>query len=167
MNIEFRNATLQDVGEIMHLIKAAIINMEKHNIYQWDDVYPTKEDFENDIEKGHLQVGVINFKIAVVYAINQEFDEQYKNGQWKYGSNKFCVIHRLCVSPDFQNKGIARKTLEHIEIVQSELGTESIRLDAFSKNPYALNLYKHCGYEKVGYAEWRKGLFYLMEKQLS
>lgn len=74
------------------------------------------------------------------------------------------MIHRLCVNPAFQKQGIAKKTLAYIE---SELRTEgiaSIRLDAFSENPYALALYEHAGYQRVGHADWRKGRFYLYER---
>lgn len=40
------------------------------------------------------------------------------------------------------------------------------RLDAFTENPFALKLYDNLGYSRVGYADWRKGRFYLMEKYL-
>lgn len=166
MNVTFKNATLHDLNEIMDVIKTAIKNMNQNNIPQWDALYPTSEDFKDDIAKGYLHVGMVDSKIAVVYAVNKECDEAYKNGKWKSHDGEFCVIHRLCVNPNFQNQGIARKTLEHIEETQRKRGVKSIRLDVFSKNPYALKLYAHFGYEKVGEAEWRKGLFYLMEKQL-
>lgn len=46
-------------------------------------------------------------------------------------------MHRLCVNPVFQNRGIAKSALLHIE---NELKAISI------------------------HADWRKGKFYLMEK---
>lgn len=51
------------------------------------------------------------------------------------------------------------------EILKTE-GIQSIRLDTFSLNPYALKMYQTLGYQKVGEVKWRKGLFYLFEKQL-
>ena len=42
----------------------------------------------------------------------------------------------------------------------------SVRLDVYSENPYALRLYQGNGYMKRGYADWRKGRFFMMEKQL-
>lgn len=51
------------------------------------------------------------------------------------------------------------------DILQKE-GIRSIRLDVFSQNPYALKMYEALGYQKVGGASWRKGLFYLLEKKL-
>lgn len=166
MFIEFRKAQLQDLEEIMSLMEKAITNMEKSNIHQWDDLYPTKDDFKRDIENGDLEIGTVNKVIAVVYAVNTDQEEEYKRGQWRLLNSKFVVIHRLCVHPAFQHCGIARIALEHIECLQKELGVESIRLDVFTENPYAIRLYEHYGYERVGYADWRKGRFNLMEKQL-
>ena len=77
------------------------------------------------------------------------------------------MIGRLCVHPDFQNNGIGKITMEYIESKLSKAGIESIRLDAFNKNSYALKLYKNLGYKIVGYADWRMGRFYLMEKFLA
>ena len=41
----------EDIEAITTLIQEAIKEMEKHNIYQWDEIYPTVEDFEDDIKK--------------------------------------------------------------------------------------------------------------------
>lgn len=46
-------------------------------------------------------------------------------------------------------------------------GIQAVRLDAFSLNPYALRLYERLGYRKTGEVTFRKGVFYLYEKELS
>lgn len=164
MEISYRAASIDDLDDIFQLVENAVKQMERDNIHQWDIVYPTKEDFRNDIKKNELFAGIINEKIVVVYAISKECDEQYKNGEWKYIGDQFKVIHRLCVSTDFQKKGIAQITLLHIESELVSLGMKAIRLDVFSDNPYALKLYSNNGYHRVGIANWRKGKFFLMEK---
>ena len=166
MEISYRTASIDDLDDISQLVDNAIKQMERDNIHQWDSVYPTKEDFRNDIGKKELYIGIINEKIVAVYALNKECDEQYKNGEWKYIGDNFSVIHRLCVAPDFQNKGIAQKTLLHIELELKSLGVQAIRLDVFCKNPYAMKLYSNSDYHRVGIAHWRKGEFLLMEKLL-
>lgn len=166
LSLEFRIAETEDLQEIYSLVKFAVENMEKRKIYQWDDVYPDKEILLNDIKKQQLFVGLLNNKIAVIYVLNQECDEEYKNGKWNCENASYCVIHRLCVNPAFQNKGIGRKTMEHIEKELVGEGIESVRLDVFTENPYALKLYERLNYVKVGTADWRKGRFYLMEKYL-
>ena len=166
MNIVYRKAQIKDLDKIETLIRNAIYEMESHNIMQWDDLYPVKEDFEQDIKKKHLYVGCIDNEIAVVFALNQEFDDAYNDGKWKALENSFFVIHRLCVNPKYQNRGIAINTMKFIEKTLMDEGIEAIRLDVYSENTYALKLYNKCGFINVGKAEWRKGTFYLMEKIL-
>lgn len=164
--MNYRLAEERDIDAVCALITSAIAEMERNNIYQWDNIYPTKEDFTNDIIKKTLYVGTIDDDIAVVYAINQDADEQYANGTWAYPDSNYSIIHRLCVNPKFQNRGVAKETLNNIETTLREAGTESVRLDVFTENPFALKLYRRNGYAEVGTAHWRKGTFLLMEKHL-
>lgn len=166
MTLQYRKATSDDIEEICSLISHAIDEMIRHDILQWDELYPTREDFLADINKNHLYVGLIDKRIAVVYALNQECDAEYQNGLWKYPDEPYYVLHRLCVDPDFQNRGVARHTLLHIETELLKKNIHAIRLDAFSNNPFSLKLYDSLNYTRVGYADWRKGRFYLMEKYL-
>lgn len=166
MEITYRSAKENDIDAIWDLVSCAIKNMEDYNISQWDDLYPTREDFLTDIQKGELFVGLLKDKIAVIYTLNKECDDKYQDGEWKYPNSEFRVIHRLCVHPSYQNRGIARSTLMYIESKLSEEYIDTIRLDVFSNNPFALKLYGNNGYEKVGSVDWRKGKFFLMEKHL-
>lgn len=166
MEISYRAAVMDDLEDIFRLVECAVKQMEQEKIFQWDSIYPTKEDFRNDIKNKSLYIGVIHDKIVVVYALNEQCDEQYKNGQWQYAGEKYKIIHRLCVSPDYQNKGVARITLIHIEKELKSLGVKAIRLDVFCENPYALKLYTNNGYQRTGVACWRKGKFFLLEKQI-
>lgn len=166
MEISYRAASIDDLDDIFKLVENAIKRMEYNNIHQWDSAYPSKEDFSNDIKNNELYIGMINGKIVVVYALNKECDEQYKNGEWQYVGDKFNVIHRLCVSPDFQKKGVAHTTLSHIESELGILGIKAIRLDVFCENPYAIKLYSNNGYNQVGITHYQKGEFLLMEKLL-
>ena len=164
--MDFRIAKIQDLEEICAIVKTAVKTMEQNGIYQWDELYPIERDFADDIEKKQLFVGIKNEMIAVVYVINEECDEDYKSGAWEYPDDKYCVIHRLCVNPKFQHRGIGKITLEYAEKQIIDRGYQSVRLDVFSNNPFALKLYLTAGYKNAGYAEWRKGRFYLMEKRL-
>ncbi len=166
MNIEYRLGTKQDLDAICLLIRQAIDEMEKHGIYQWDEIYPARKDFEVDIEKQTLYLAYSGEKLVALYVISGECDEQYKNGMWKYDEKNSYILHRFCVSPLFQNKGIGKAVLLHVEEQIKEMGYKSVRLDTFTENPFAQNLYLHNGYESRGYANWRKGKFDLMEKKL-
>ena len=165
-NMKFRKATENDIDEICGMVKAAIDVMEANGIHQWDEIYPTKEEFLDDIRGSNLFVGIKDTKIAVVFVLNKWQDPAYFSAEWTYKGEQFCVLHRLCVNPKFQNQGVAKETLYYIEEKLKNAGVRSIRLDAFTENPYALKLYKNFGYRTTGTADWRKGKFFLMEKNL-
>ena len=140
--------------------------MNEQNISQWDEFYPDRQILQEDLQKNQMFIGKKNGSIAVCFVLNEECDEEYKNGKWICPQSHFCVIHRLCVNPDFQNQGIATKTMNYIEELCKENGFDSIRLDCFTKNPYSIKLYNKAGYSVTGYADWRKGRFELREKKL-
>lgn len=166
MKIQFQQGTIDNLDTVSTLADAAIAQMERQGIMQWDEFYPTREDFRADIEAGNLYIGYDEDEAAVIYVLSQEFDEEYRNGHWKDETKSFYVLHRLCVHPKYQHQGIAGLTMEHMERSLKAQGIEAVRLDVFTQNPYALKLYDKCGYQNVGMAHWRKGDFYLMEKYL-
>jgi len=162
----YSKANTNQINEVFSVFSAAIINMEKQGIHQWDEIYPDKEIIAEDIARNQMYIGKIDNKITVCFVLSEEFDEEYKNGKWQWPDAKFCIIHRLCVSPDFQNRGIAAETLKYIENLCKSQGYDSIRLDCFTENPYSRKLYDKAGYSVIGYADWRKGRFELREKRL-
>lgn len=166
--VVFRAAVKGDLPEIAALIRAAVDAMEAQGIFQWDSVYPSEEVFLDDVEKGQLYAveDTSTADAAAVYVVNCECDEQYRNADWKGPDDSFRVIHRLCVHPKYQHRGLGKKILDHIEADLRRQGVRAIRLDAFSRNPYALSMYRSQGYTMTGTADWRKGRFYLMEKLL-
>ncbi|MEA4893662.1 MAG: GNAT family N-acetyltransferase [Oscillospiraceae bacterium] len=166
ITLEFRRASGSELEEVFRVFGDAIAEMDRNGIPQWDELYPDRAILAEDISKNELFIGMIGGEIACVFVINSECDEEYKNGAWQYPGASFRVIHRLCVNPRFQNRGIGAQTMRHIEAELKKEGVESIRFDAFTRNPYALRLYDKLGYARVGYADWRKGRFLLMEKKL-
>lgn len=161
-----RLGTKDDIDAIVHLVSDAIKEMELHGIYQWDEIYPTAGDFAEDIKKNNLYVAEEKKELIAVYVISGESDDAYKSAEWKCPDETAYILHRFCVSPKFQGKGIGKQLLLEIESQIRDMGYDSVRLDVFTKNPYAQRLYRHNGYEARGIAAWRKGYFDLMEKRL-
>ncbi|MBP5601636.1 MAG: N-acetyltransferase [Treponema sp.] len=164
--MDFKKADEADIEEIFSLVKNAIAVMDQNGIPQWDEIYPAREDFLADIRDQNLYEGIIDGQIAVIYVLNKCQEEAYSFADWSYRGEDFCVLHRFCVNPKFQNRGVAKKTLAYIEEQLRSLGIKAIRLDVFTLNPYALRLYEKAGYHQTGTADWRKGKFLLMEKKL-
>ena len=166
MEMVYKKADISALDEVYALISAAVLLMNEQGIDQWDEVYPSREDIRRDIERGELTAGYVGGDLAVIYVLSRETDEQYANGSWTYSGSDFMVIHRLCVSPSFQHRGIAGKCLRHIEKDLAAAGIKAVWLDVFTQNPYALRLYAANGYAETGRTHWRKGEFLLMEKLL-
>ncbi|MDR3259870.1 MAG: GNAT family N-acetyltransferase [Fusobacteriaceae bacterium] len=162
----FEKGKVEDIEKIFKIFRSAILEMEKNGIMQWDEIYPDITIIENDLKNEDLSVGKINNEIAVAYTINKNCFDGYINGNWSYKGDKYIVLHRICVNPKFQNNNIGSRTITHIEGTLKKSGTESIRLDAFPKNPYAIKMYQKLGYKNVGDLTLRKGAFILMEKIL-
>ena len=91
--MDFKKATESDIEEICSLVKNAIAVMDHDGIPQWDEIYPTKEDFLNDIRAQSLYKGIIDGQIAVIYALNKFQDEAYFSADWTYRGEDFCIIH--------------------------------------------------------------------------
>lgn len=164
--MKFRRAFLSDLSDIMQVYKAAVNRMEDMGIHQWDEIYPAEDIIKEDIVNTEMYIGLIDSVIASAFTLSPKHDKQYKIGNWQYDDLRYSVIHRLCVNPTYQNKGVGTQTMNFIEDIFKKENFEAARLDAFSQNPIALKLYKKFGYIKVGEVNWRKGLFYLFEKKL-
>ncbi|MGE5495653.1 MAG: GNAT family N-acetyltransferase [Burkholderiales bacterium] len=135
-------------------------------IMQWDEVYPSEECIKADIEAGHMYLLVCRGEAVSAVVINDEQDEEYKDGCWKYCEGNIAALHRLCVHPAHQRKGYGRETALFAERLMRRMGYTAVRLDAFSQNPSAQKLYEGLGYERAGEVTFRKGKFFLYEKLL-
>lgn len=164
--LAFRKAAQPDLASVWALYRAAIAHMDAAGIHQWDELYPAESVIRGDLGRGELYVGAIEGTIASAFALSPEHDPEYEAGRWECPDLRYCVIHRLCVHPDFQNRGVATQTMRYIEETLRAQGYEAVRLDAFSQNPAALRLYEGFNYQRVGEVTFRKGLFFLFEKRL-
>lgn len=66
MTIQYRKAEPNNLEEICSIVHDAVDVMERKYIFQWDDLYPAKGDFQEDIRKGQLYVGSVHGQIAVI-----------------------------------------------------------------------------------------------------
>ena len=166
MNFNFRMASQLDLEEVRQLFLNAMMQMNSQGIDQWDAVYPNRDILTDDIQKQQMYLLTQDDTVVSVVVLNEEQDEQYRAAKWNYVDGKVAVIHRLCVKPSEQRKSLGKKTvlLAEQELLRQEY--DSVRLDAFSQNPFALKLYRSLGYQKTGETFFRKGTFYLYEKWL-
>ncbi|KHD35622.1 acetyltransferase [Clostridium acetobutylicum] len=158
----------EDLSGIIDIISNCIKYMKSQDIYQWDEFYPSSDIIENDITRKDCYVLKNNERCVAYVAINEDQPPEYSQINWLTHKKKILVIHRLCVHPEFQGRGIAKKILKFIENLATKNNYSSIRLDAYSGNNKALNLYFNLDYKKVGqfYLPVRDLPFYCYEKNI-
>ena len=166
MELEFRRAGTDDLDALVALYGAATRDMREKGIDQWDEYYPDREILAEDVESGDMTLGLLDGQLACAYVVNREYDPEYELGAWEHTEGDFCVLHRLCVNPEMQGRGLARQAMARMEKNARDQGFDSVRLDVFSQNLHAQRLYERLGYRRTGEVRFRKGIFYLMEKKL-
>ena len=166
MEMEFRTATPDDLDALVSLYGAATHDMLRQGIDQWDEYYPDREILSEDVESGDMTLGLLDGEPACAWVVNREYEPEYVSGAWEHTGGDFCVLHRLCVNPELQGRGLARQAMARMEKNAFDKGFDSVRLDVFSQNLHAQRLYERLGYKRTGEVRFRKGIFYLMEKGL-
>ncbi len=154
MNIEFRQANIEDFNDITKLYSKVI----KTTYTTWDKDYPSKAMIKEDISTGRLITLTVDEKIVGVAAVdgNKFEDEGMKVGGFA----------RICIHPDYQGKGLGTKFVKHIIEMLKDLGCKKIKLRVSMQNIAAIKMYEKCGFENMGQdfnfeLEW-----FLFEKNL-
>jgi len=153
------------INEIMWLIQNVVTAMRQNGLDQWDEIYPSINEIEEDLESGCAFGFFDNDNLTAYFALNDKYSPEYNFVDWKT-TGKNLIVHRLSVDPQQQGKGIAKKCMLFAEQYARENDYNSIRLDAFSENKIALRLYESLGYEKIGIVYFRKGKFYCYKKEI-
>ncbi len=144
-----RIAEKADIKKILSITSACAKDMVSKGIFQWNDQYPNKEAFENDLKNNWLYVITNNQNTVGSISITPEMDEEYNSIKWLTSNNKNLYIHRLAVHPEMQRKGYAQKLMNFAEGYAKKNNYISIRLDTFSKNFRNQRFYEQRGYQRL------------------
>ena len=145
-----RKAKLSEIADILEITKACAADMVKRGIFQWNEHYPSKKAFENDVQREELYVLERNGQIIGAMVISTAMDEEYIPVEWRTENRNNLYIHRLCIHPNFQGKGYAQQLMDYAESFAIAQGSISIRLDTFSQNKRNQKFYEARGYERLG-----------------
>ncbi len=164
--MEIVKATLADIPPIMALIRAAVKAMNDGGLHQWNEEYPNQEIITDDINAHSLFKITTDGKIAGVVALNHQYFPEYNALTWDDSEGKFLMVHRLCVDPEYQGKGLAKALMQFAEEYALKNGYTSIRLDTSVSNKAALGLYDGTGYRRAGIVRFKAGDFQVFENML-
>ena len=148
--MSIRQAIITDLDIVKKIAEACAIDMANYSIFQWNEKYPSRDVFKNDIEAGALYVLEINKTIVGCIMLSDVKDDSYKDVKWLTKDFKNLYVHRLAVNPDYQKKGHGRRLMDFAESFAVENNFTSIRLDTFSLNHRNNKFYKSRGYTQLG-----------------
>ena len=127
----------------MRLVRACIEDMTRRGIDQWDEIYPAQDRFEADLSAGTLYVArTEDEELVGIFTLNGVQDFEYEEVPWTILEEPVAVVHRLMVAPGVQGSGIAKRLMAAAEAAARELDFAVMRLDAYTQNRRALQLYR-------------------------
>ena len=143
-------ADARHVDPVWALMQRCRRALEAEGVFQWDDVYPTRDTVDADVRRRALYVleDDVGNCVATV-ALDDVQSPEYAALLWTAGEPAL-VVHRLCVDPPAQGRGHAHRLMEFAESHGAGNGYASVRLDAYTGNPASVQLYRRRGYRAVG-----------------
>ena len=162
MNIRLSN--VNDLDFLMDITRRCIDYLNEQGIYQWDEIYPSRKDFHNDIAEQHLYSIINDDKLCGCICINQFEYPGYENANWM--GSAFFVIHKMIIDPQKEGQGFGKFVMLQTEKIARAKHKDSIRLDCFKENERANKFYQKLGYVIRGETLFRKGMFNLYEKMI-
>jgi len=151
-----RHAKLSEIEQILSITKACAAKMISQNIFQWNEYYPNRKAFENDIRRNELYVLLDIEKVIGCIVISSNKDEEYDAVNWLTNDGINYYIHRLAIHPDFQHKGKAKVLMDFAEDFAKFNNALSVRLDTFSQNKRNQRFYENRGYQRFGKIHFHK-----------
>ncbi|WP_044339197.1 GNAT family N-acetyltransferase [Rossellomorea aquimaris] len=148
MNIQLKQAGSEQLDTIMDVYIRCKKDLDEKGLLQWNDQYPSRDYFKEEMNDGNLYVLMVNDKVAGSVTLNDWQSPEWSEIPWKLANE--WVIHALFLDPLQQGNGLGKVFIEKCEELAREKGFESIRLDAYSRNTGANSLYEKMGYEYRG-----------------
>ena len=162
-----KKAVISDLSQLLEITKSCAKHMIDKKIYQWNELYPSKEVLQKDIALQQLWKLEIDYKIIGLIVLTEIEDLEYKNVKWLTKNYQNLYIHRLAVDPQFQGKGYAQKLMDFAENYALKNNYISIRLDTFSQNKRNQQFYNQQNYKQLGniyFPKQSEHPFYCFEK---
>lgn len=145
-------AHLSDLPDILSLCACCRDILLSQGITQWDETYPDKAIFQADITRSHtfLQRDGSG-RLVAYFAMDTEDDLQWAIRTRAYAPPACALLlHRLCIHPQLQGRGLGRSCIQFAEKQARALGYRALLLTVFAQNKRAISFYQSLGYLDCG-----------------
>ncbi|MEN8913418.1 MAG: GNAT family N-acetyltransferase, partial [Polaribacter sp.] len=153
--MKIKLSTLENIPEIMTIIKDAKELLASLKIDQWQNGYPNAAQVEQDILKGESYV-VLSDKNQVIatsmFTTNKEPTYQIiEEGTWKVDESKnYGVMHRMAIKKEYRKQGLATLLFDEFHQQLKSKNIESLKIDTHEENLGMQALIKKIGYQYCG-----------------
>jgi ribosomal protein S18 acetylase RimI-like enzyme len=145
-----RKATYKDIDSILEITKTCALFMMEKDIFQWNESYPNRAAFKNDILRDELYVLEHQSEIIGCIVVSTFMDKEYDTIKWLTTNTRNLYIHRLAIHPKQQGNGYAQKLMDFAENFAIINNFQSVRLDTFSENTRNQKFYELRNYKRLG-----------------
>lgn len=164
-----RRGKKEDLKSIMKMVEATIVMMREEQNDQWDELYPTLNDFEQDLQNQSLYILEENGGIMGSITITQNLPIEYNQSSilWRKIEQAY-TTYRLVVDPAARGRGVATKLILFAEEIAKQNGTPYLKIDTYALNKQAQKLFQKNGFHKAGEMAYggKKWPFYCYDKIL-
>ncbi|MBP5499258.1 MAG: N-acetyltransferase [Bacteroidales bacterium] len=141
-----RKSSPDDIPSILELIDEARKKMvAEGNIHQWADGHPSRQQIEDDVERGVSYMMEEEGEAVATFALIEGPDPTYAviyDGQW-LNDRPYYVIHR--VASGHKAHGVMRRVLDYAFTL-----TDTVRIDTHADNKTMQGLLRKYGFAYCG-----------------
>ena len=147
--------TAADIDGVLKIVQQTVIEMKTYGNDQWDETYPLRDRFVQDVNNQSLYVvkatdnGHDALTLMGFIVVDEEEPEGYDTMNWR-SDRPFLVIHRLAVSADHRKQGVASA----MEAFACQLAHHQsicyLKVDTHSTNQGMQQFLERKGYVKTG-----------------
>ena len=102
-----RKATLEDLDRIWEIVEDARALLKADGSEQWQNGYPTRLTFQQDIEFGNCYLMIAGDRIAGTVTLMPQGDTHYNyivDGEWAMPGHPFATIHRIAIDSAYRGR---------------------------------------------------------------
>ena len=153
--MKIKLSTLENIPEIMTIIKDAKELLASLKIDQWQNGYPNAAQVEQDILKGESYV-VLSDENQVIatsmFTTNKEPTYQIiEEGSWKVDESKtYGVMHLMAIKKEYRKQGLATLLFDEFHQQLKSKNIQSLKIDTHEENLGMQALIKKIGYQYCG-----------------
>ena len=139
-------AKIEDLDAVLKITEEAKTFLKENGVNQWQDGYPNKEVFKNDILNNHLYV-VKEDEEALGFFSLCNYEETYEkiyDGKWN-SDEDYVVVHRLAIADKHKGKGVSKYIFDYIKNKYAYLRVDTHKDNKAMQRCLIKNGFKYCG----------------------